>query len=250
MASQFQNRLVGAIIIVALGVIVLPSLFDGKKKHYEEEFAAIPLVPKEGDDQNTEILPSVNHDLPTVTNTAGRTETADNTQSAASSDTQTSTSPSVAPAATVPPVTTPPVTPPLVQSKPPVTKPDVKPETKPAIKPETKPEVKPETKPEIKTAEQKPEKSKEPPKEQAPVGQAYIVQLGALKNADKVNELVAMLSLSGYRVYTIPATPVQGKITRLVVGPEPSKQKLEAALPELHRLTGLSGQVKAYTTTR
>lgn len=48
MASQFQNRLVGTIILVALGVIVLPGLLDGKKKHYEDEFAAIPLVPKPG----------------------------------------------------------------------------------------------------------------------------------------------------------------------------------------------------------
>ena len=45
MASKFQNRLVGTVILVAIGVIVLPGLLDGKKKHYKEEFAAIPLVP-------------------------------------------------------------------------------------------------------------------------------------------------------------------------------------------------------------
>lgn len=31
MASKFQNRLVGTVIIVALGVIVLPGLLDGQK---------------------------------------------------------------------------------------------------------------------------------------------------------------------------------------------------------------------------
>ena len=46
MASKFQNRLVGTVILVAVGVIVLPGLLDGQKKHYKEEFAAIPLVPK------------------------------------------------------------------------------------------------------------------------------------------------------------------------------------------------------------
>ena len=46
MASKFQNRLVGTIVLVALGVIVLPGLLDGQKKHYQDEFAAIPLVPK------------------------------------------------------------------------------------------------------------------------------------------------------------------------------------------------------------
>ncbi|EDS5547632.1 cell division protein DedD, partial [Salmonella enterica subsp. enterica serovar Paratyphi A] len=49
MASKFQNRLVGTIVLVALGVIVLPGLLDGQKKHYRDEFAAIPLVPKPGD---------------------------------------------------------------------------------------------------------------------------------------------------------------------------------------------------------
>lgn len=31
MASKFQNRLVGTIVLVALGVIVLPGLLDGQK---------------------------------------------------------------------------------------------------------------------------------------------------------------------------------------------------------------------------
>ena len=49
MASKFQNRLTGTIVLVALGVIILPGLLDGQKKHYQDEFAAIPLVPKPGD---------------------------------------------------------------------------------------------------------------------------------------------------------------------------------------------------------
>jgi DedD protein len=63
-ASKFQNRLVGTIIIVALGVIVLPGLLDGKKKHYQDEFAAIPLVPKPGDTDETETSPQANQALP------------------------------------------------------------------------------------------------------------------------------------------------------------------------------------------
>lgn len=235
MASQFQNRLVGAVIIVAIGVIVLPNLFDGKKKHYEDTFASIPLVPKEGDEQNAEILPSVNHNLPQTSPTA----------SAGAGEGQAGTQT----ADTVLPETTPPTLTPETPKAPPstnvatTTKPDSKPaDTKPA---ETKP-----TTAKADTAEKAKDKPKDKPQEKPPVGQAYIVQLGALKNADKVNELVATLRLSGYRVYTIPATPVQGKVTRLIVGPDPSKQKLESALPELNRLTGLNGQVKAYTTAR
>ncbi len=81
----------------------------------------------------------------------------------------------------------------------------------------------------------------------APTGKAYVVQLGALKNADKVNEIVGKLRGAGYRVYTSPSTPVQGKITRILVGPDASKEKLKGSLGELKQLSGLSGVVMGYT---
>jgi DedD protein len=63
-ASKFQNRLVGTVILVALGVIILPGLLDGKKKHYEDEFASIPLVPKPGDVEEQDSVPPVTQSLP------------------------------------------------------------------------------------------------------------------------------------------------------------------------------------------
>jgi DedD protein len=63
-ASKFQNRLVGTIILVALGVIILPGLLDGQKKHYQDEFAAIPLVPKPGDTDEPDMLPAATQALP------------------------------------------------------------------------------------------------------------------------------------------------------------------------------------------
>lgn len=79
-----------------------------------------------------------------------------------------------------------------------------------------------------------------------PTGKAYVVQLGALKNADKVNEIVGKLRGAGYRVYA-SSTPVQGKITRILVGPDASKDKLKGSLGELKQLSGLSGVVMGYT---
>jgi DedD protein len=58
------------------------------------------------------------------------------------------------------------------------------------------------------------------------------------------------LRLSGHRAFTVPAAPVQGQITRVFVGPDASKQKLQSALPELNALSGLNGQVKPYGTAR
>ena len=79
------------------------------------------------------------------------------------------------------------------------------------------------------------------------MGKAYVVQLGALKNADKVNEIVASLRGAGYHAFTSPSTPVQGKITRILVGPDASKDKLKGSLGELKQLSGLSGVVMGYT---
>lgn len=254
MASKFQNRLVGTVILVALGVIVLPALLDGKKKHYEDEFAAIPLVPKPGDSSETESLPSLNQSLPSQppegVQQAMQGQPAQGGVTLPEDDGETQAPPTRAPASASAPIE---IAPPPVAARPVTSKPEVKPEAKPKPKPESKPEVKPEPKPESKPATSTPQPATQPEAkpevkpEAAPAGQAYVVQLGALKNADKVNEIVAKLRLSGYRAYTVPSTPVAGEITRVYVGPDASKQKLQSALGELQQLSGLSGQVRNYS---
>ncbi|WP_145487850.1 cell division protein DedD [Yersinia aleksiciae] len=239
MASKFQNRLVGTIILVALGVILLPGLLDGKKKHYEDEFAAIPLVPKPGDSQEIDAVPPVSQPLPIAPpEGAAQAVEVPKDDSASQAANDAGNLPSEPTIVTPPPMQTKPVAVKTIEKKPVEIKPtpiEKKPqEVKP--KPEVKPEIKPESKP--------------TPEEKAPVGQAYVVQLGALKNAAKVNEVVATLRLSGHRAFTVPATPVQGQITRVFVGPDASKQKLQSALPELNSLSGLNGQVKPYSTGR
>ncbi|KLV03949.1 DedD [Photobacterium aquae] len=57
MASKFQSRLVGTIILVAIGVIFLPDLFDGKKQHYQEQFASIPLKPQVAEETEYASIP-------------------------------------------------------------------------------------------------------------------------------------------------------------------------------------------------
>ncbi|HAZ54991.1 MAG TPA: cell division protein DedD, partial [Franconibacter helveticus] len=52
---------------------------------------------------------------------------------------------------------------------------------------------------------------------------------------------------SGYRAYTSPSTPVAGKITRILVGPEASKEKLKGSLGELNKISGLNGVVMNYS---
>ncbi|GAM54772.1 dedD protein [Vibrio ishigakensis] len=64
MASKFQSRLVGTIVLVAVGVIVLPDVLDGQKLHYKEEFVAIPIKPElESEVESFEVLEPVEEDV-------------------------------------------------------------------------------------------------------------------------------------------------------------------------------------------
>lgn len=64
MASKFQSRLVGTIVLVAVGVIVLPDVLDGEKLHYKEEFVAIPIKPQlESEVESFEILDPVEEEV-------------------------------------------------------------------------------------------------------------------------------------------------------------------------------------------
>lgn len=45
MATAFQNRLVGTIIIFALAVIFLPEILDGEKRRSQDRFESIPERP-------------------------------------------------------------------------------------------------------------------------------------------------------------------------------------------------------------
>jgi len=233
---------VGTVILVAIGVIVLPGLLDGKKKHYKEEFAAIPLVPKPDDQQDSEMVPPVTQPLPSQPpEGAGAAQ-----QSAAS---QAAQNPAVSGSAqpvqnSQPSVVTPPA---VHQQTPPRTQQTVEQSRpKPVEQPKPKPVETPKPAEQPKAAEQsKPAETQKPAS--APAGQAYVVQLGALKNAAKVDEIVAKLRLSGYRAFTVPSSPVQGQITRIYVGPDASKAKLQSSLSELQSVSGLGGVVKPYS---
>nr|WP_263449405.1 cell division protein DedD [Klebsiella michiganensis] len=211
--------------MVALGVIILPGLLDGQKKHYQDEFAAIPLVPKPGDRDEPDMLPAATQALPSLPPEGAAEEVRAGDAAAPSLD------PSRIPVNN--------------NSFDVVQEPVVAP--KPQPKPQPKPVEKPQPQQQQVTAQTPPPKPQQQAEIPAPTGKAYVVQLGALKNADKVNEIVGKLRASGFKVYTSPSTPVQGKITRILVGPDTSKDKLKGQLGELKQLSGLSGVVMGYS---
>ncbi|MNF43553.1 cell division protein DedD [compost metagenome] len=259
MASKFQNRLVGTVILVALVVIFLPDLMDGNKLEQKEEaFAKIPLRP--------ELEPA----KPALQVSAASTLPADHlaSQQQASAATQwqveeigdtVTLAASQASAA--------------AQAQP-ATQTAAKPEPKPVPKPEVVAK-KPVEQPKPKPVPPKPVEVKKPVESKPQVGQiksmddliaskmttqaatpapaaaapaqgSWILQLGAFKNADSVNALVGKLRAAGYSAQTSPRTPVQGQINRVFIGPDVSKAKLQGMQSRISQMTGLSGSVVAY----
>lgn len=251
MSSQFHNRLVGTVVLVALGVIFLPDILDGKKDRQEEQFSEIPLRPtvieqQKADDDMFEVLSA--EDAAALNGTevalAEMPVNADNEKSAVA---------------------------PVIE----VAKQDVKKDVKPDVKnaePKPKPETKPEAKKEPPKATVKTEPAKkadakattvakaEKPKAETPKASAakedavkvvsrdslksgFTLQLGSFNNATNVKALVAQLRKSGFKAYTIPENPKDGVLTKVFVGPDVSEAKLKKVQVEVENLTRLKGWI-------
>lgn len=173
MASKFQSRLVGTIIIAAIGVIILPDILDGEKKHYKEEFAAIPVKPSVATEvESFEVLEPV--------------------------EVQTAIPES--------PVT-------LSQE----------------IRQETQ---KSDSDPVAITVSEVTGKNNY-------ASSGWIIQLMALKNAENAKTLVADLKKRGYQAHL----KQEKEFTRVIIGPDTSKSKLERQIKELQKITGSKGQL-------
>lgn len=183
MASKFQSRLVGTIILVAMGVIVLPDVLDGQKLHYKEEFASIPIKPELDSDVETfELLDPIEDE-------------------------------SVLPESPVEVV---------LDSN--VDRSDVN---------SSKPSTTSASKDQVKTV------AKVVPEKNDYQDSAWIIQLMALKSADNAKNLVKDLKKRGYQAHT----KKENSFTRIIIGPDVSKTKLERQVKELEKITGSKGQL-------
>ncbi|WP_421218415.1 cell division protein DedD [Aeromonas jandaei] len=264
MASKFQNRLVGTVILVALVVIFLPDLLDGHKLAQKEEaFAKIPLRP-DLEPAKPALQVSAASTLPAehmasqqqasaaqqwqVEEVADPMTLGNQGSAAQQAGAQVAQQP-VQQAAPVKPQPKP-----ELVAKAPVEQP------KPAPKPvPTKPvEVAKAPTPapakqqagQIKSLddliESKMSQPTTPAPAAAPAQGSWILQLGAFKNVDSVNALVSKLRAAGYSAHTSPRTPVQGQINRVFIGPDVSRAKLQGIQGQISQMTGLSGSVVAY----
>ncbi|HGY5238751.1 cell division protein DedD [Aeromonas salmonicida] len=248
MASKFQNRLVGTVILVALVVIFLPDLMDGNKLEQKDEaFAKIPLRP-ELEPVKPALQVSAASTLPAEhLASQQQASAAEQWQVEEVSDPVTLATNKNPSAAQVQQPATKPVAQPVVKPKPEVIA------KKPVEPPKPKPvPPKPvETKPQVGQIKSMDDliASKMAPQTQAPAASSqgsWILQLGAFKNVDSVNALVSKLRAAGYSAQTSPRTPVQGQLNRVFIGPDVSRAKLQGMQGRIGQMTGLSGSVVAY----
>lgn len=71
----------------------------------------------------------------------------------------------------------------------------------------------------------------------------YMIQLGALKNKKKIEELVALLRLNNYNVRVVPNNPGPNQLIKLQVGPYAKREQAEQLISNLNNLTKLKGVI-------
>lgn len=193
MASGFQNRLVGTIIVVALAVIFLPDFLDGKKESNQGAFESVPASPAKKPIVDPEPFPSER-----VANASER--------------------------------------PMEVVNETPV---DDAPASAEASEPETQ---------STRNANDDSLASQTVvdglTKDADDAG--WVIQLGSFRHQKNVRQLLTKLENAGYRAFSRPIKTSSGPLTKVFVGPDLDKAKLESALPHLKSVTGLKGRVTEF----
>ena len=196
MDSQFKNRLVGVTILVALVVIFLPSLIDGKKTTYQQEFVSTPIKPE---------LKEHSKKFPAIAELNDQKLVIENQGIDENQNIQETQDELVTPS-------------------------DWKvEEVASTVVADEKVEVVKASKPVAKTPV-----FKDP---------AWTIQLGAFQNKANINTLLKKLNKAGFQAHTVPKEVIDGQLTRVFVGPDVSKEKLEEKLPRLKSLTSLNGKL-------
>jgi len=87
----------------------------------------------------------------------------------------------------------------------------------------------------------------EQPAERSNEGAGWVIQLGSFRHERNVMSLLDKLENAGYRAFSRKIQTQSGLLTKVFVGPDLDRQKLESALPHLKELTDLSGKVTRFS---
>jgi DedD protein len=217
-SSALQNRLVGTAIVVAIVVIFLPDLLDGKQESKRNLFVDLPQKPP-----MKTVKPPVPFDTSKVKEAATRKVEIISEQ--AVDDT---TEPTL-----------------LVETKPDsriqdVQIPDVYLENNASEANVSQKVIK-----KVSSLEQQTVVEQDVERLLASAG--WVVQLGSFRHQKNVKELLNRLEKAGYRAFSRPVKTNSGTLTKVFVGPDLQKDNLENALAHLKELTKLQGRVTPFT---
>ncbi|WP_367848935.1 SPOR domain-containing protein [Rhodoferax sp. WC2427] len=223
MRRRARHRLIGAALLVLVGVVGFPLLFDTQPRPVAGDIAIdIPdkAKVKPLSVGTVKLEKAVETDAPVV---------------AAAQESKVSTESSLDPKEEV-------VAPrPVAKAEKPA-KPEARPEPKPESKPEPKPEAKPAHKPEDDAAKAR---ALLDGKATADAGDGrFIVQVGAFADADKAREARSKLERAGLKTYTQVVDTKDGPRTRVRVGPFTGKGEAEKAASKIKGLA-LSASILA-----
>jgi DedD protein len=230
-----RYRLVGALVLVVVGVIAFPLVFDTQPRPVDEDLAII--IPDKNTVAPLTVSPPVAQDR-VVDASAGRVPPAAQPAPVAPSNPEPKPEPKAeaqANAQAEPEVKTPPAAP--------------KPEARAEVKPEPKPEPKSEPKPEpkvAKSAETKPAPtggSAQAAQDEAARARAilegrtsaiqangkWVVQVGSYGDPASVKRVRRMLEAGGLKTFTQVVKTSQGELTRVRLGPYASDGAAEQA---------------------
>jgi DedD protein len=208
--------LVGTIIVVAIAVIFLPNLLDGKQESERNLFVELPQNPP-----MKEVQAPQPFDANKVKEAATRKVEVISEQAVDDVEITTETN--------------------IVVPTEDVKIPDDYVEQEPVVA------VKPDTRksPSAGSLEQQTVVEQDVDRLLASAG--WVVQLGSFRHQKNVQELLNRLEKAGYRAFSRPVKTNSGTLTKVFVGPDLQKGNLEDALSHLKELTQLQGRVTPFT---
>ncbi|MFT6777016.1 MAG: DedD protein [Paraglaciecola sp.] len=215
MSSALQNRLVGTAIVVAIAVIFLPDLLDGKQQSKRNLFVELPQKPamntvkpptpfntgkvKEAATRKVEVISEQAVDEDPISNLSLEKKSESRTADFKVPD--------------------------VYQVSEPVS---VAADIKRASSLEQQTVVEQDV-------------------ERLLASAGWVVQLGSFRHQKNVKELLNLLEKAGYRAFSRPVKTNSGTLTKVFVGPDLQKVNLDNALSHLKELTDLQGRVTPFT---
>jgi DedD protein len=222
-SSALQNRLVGTVIVVAIVVIFLPDLLDGKQETKRDLFVELPQKPamkkvkspepfdtgkvKEAATRKVEVISERALDDVPDANLAAQTSPESHTEDVQVEDEYQQNNDGLLTQAT--------------------------------------PEKSEQPVPKVSSLEQQTVVEQDVDRLLASAG--WVVQLGSFRHQKNVQELLNRLEKAGYRAFSRPVKTNSGTLTKVFVGPDLQKANLENALSHLKELTKLQGRVTPFT---